>query len=198
MKKKLQKTKKKIISAYAHKHPLLFFMIVFNVFVITVIFVSNAMIDDLDMINAKRILFHQPDPELQREVEIMLAGYPMVEMAPYIAAENRKVAAFLVAIGKKESAWGKRSPKLHGKDCYNYWGFRRKDKKMGSEGHTCFDSPEQAVRIVARRIHHLIKRGYDTPEKMVLWKCGDCTGPESVGAGKWIQDVDLYYKKMIE
>ena len=189
--------KKKIISSYAHEHPLMVFAIVFNVFVITVILMSNAVLDELDVINARRILFNQPNPALQKEVEKILDGYPMVEMAPYIATQNREVAAYLVAIGKKESAWGKRAPKLDGEDCYNYWGFRRQNDRMGSGGHTCFDSPEEAVRIVGKRIKNLVKKGYDTPAKMVVWKCGSCTGPEAAGSGKWIQDVDLYYQQLI-
>ncbi len=198
MKKKMKKLHKKIVSTYAHKHPLLFFMLIFNVFVFVVLFLSNGVRDELDRINARRILFHQPDPALQKEVEEMLAGYPMVEMAPYIAAENRKVAAFLVAIGKKESAWGTHVPVRKGRDCFNYWGFRKKWYRMGSGGHTCFDSPEQAVRVVGRRIKKLIKKGYDTPEKMVIWKCGNCTGPESTGAQKWIDDVRIYYQKFFD
>ncbi len=198
MKKKTSRKTKGALYTYAHKHPLMAFMVLFNVFVITAIFMSNAIVNEFDMIAAKRILFNQPDPVLQKEIEDMLAGYPMAEMAPYIATENRTVAAFLVAIGKKESAWGKHAPVLNGEDCFNYWGFRRKGDRMGSGGHTCFDSPEQAVHIVGRRIHRLVKKGYDTPEKMVLWKCGRCTGPEATGAGKWIADVDFYYQKFFE
>ena len=196
MKNKIYKAKKKIISVYAHKHPLMFFAIIFNIFVITAILMSNAIIDDMELLLARNMIFKKPNPELQREVEEMLEGYPMVAMAPYIASEKREVAAYLVAIGKKESAWGKRAPKLDGEDCYNYWGFRRKTARMGSGGHTCFDSPEDAVRIVAWRINQLIKKGYDTPSKMVVWKCGDCTGPEAAGATKWVQDVDLYYQQL--
>lgn len=159
---------------------------------------TNAVIDEFDLIDAKRVLLNQPDPRLQAQAEEMLAGYPMVVMAPHIARQNKKVASFLIAIGKKESAWGKRAPKLDGEDCYNYWGFRKKTDRMGSGGHTCFDSPEEAVNIVARRIRALIRRGYDTPTEMVVWKCGDCSGPEAVGAGKWIQDVDYYYQRMMD
>jgi hypothetical protein len=198
MKKKMHIIKKKLIRAYAHKHPLIFFAIVFNIFVFFAIFMTNAIIDDFDRIIVQKIFFKKPDPVLQKELEEMLVGYPMATMAPYIASENKRVAAYLVAIGKKESAWGERSPKLDGKDCFNYWGFRRKSERMGSGGHTCFDSPEEAVRIVAWRIDRLIKKGYDTPAEMVIWKCGDCSGPEAVGASKWIRDVDLYYQKMMQ
>ncbi len=68
---------------------------------------------------------------------------------------------------------------------------------MGSGGHTCFDSSEEAVRVVGRRIRQLIRQGYDTPAEMVLWKCGRCDGPEAAGAQKWIQYVDFYYQQMI-
>ena len=180
-----------------YKYLLLFFAIVFNVFVIAIILIIGGINRDLDLLSAKRILFNQPNPQIQADIEKLTEGYPIAEMAPFIAKENRQVAAFMIAIAKKESAWGRRAPKLNGKECYNYWGFRKKRERMGSGGHTCFDSPEDAVRTVAKRINRLVKNGYDTPRKMVLWKCGDCTGPARVGAEKWIQDVDLYYPQMI-
>ncbi len=137
------------------------------------------------------------DLELERKVRELTKGYPIEEMAPEIAKQDSQVAAFLVAIAKKESNWGKRTPKYKGKECYNYWGFRRKRLLMGSSGHTCFDSPEEAVRTVADRIEDLVAKGIDTPREMVLWKCGRCNGPASVGAGKWIADVQLYYNRMM-
>jgi uncharacterized linocin/CFP29 family protein len=70
---------------------------------------------------------------------------------------------------------------------------------MGSGGHTCFDSPRDAVNTVSRRIKSLIKKGYDTPEKIVVWKCGySCAGHSSASVNKWIQDVDLYYQQMMK
>ena len=197
-KNKFHKIVDKITHGYEHRHPLIFFTVVFNIFVITTIFTINAINDDMDLLGAKKILFGQPNPKIQADIEELTEGYPIVEMAPLIAKENREVAAFMIAIAKKESAWGKRTPKLNGEECYNYWGFRKKRKRMGSGGHTCFDSPEDAVRTVAKRIDKLVKKGYDTPREMVLWKCGDCTGPARVGAGKWIRDVDLYYQKMMD
>ncbi len=167
MRKKNVSTIQKILRTCTRKHVIITFAILFNVLVIAIIMMSNAIVDELDRVNARRILFHQPDPDLQKEIEDLLAGYPMVDMAPYIAAENRKVAAFLVAIAKKESAWGKHAPHKNGKDCYNYWGFRGKSNNVGSGGHTCFRSPEKAVRVVGRRIKKLIKKGYDTPQKMI-------------------------------
>jgi len=138
------------------------------------------------------------DLALEKKIIKLTKGYPIEKMAPEIAKQDDEVAAFLIAIAKKESNWGKRTPKYKGKECYNYWGFRRKRLLMGSGGHTCFDSPEDAVRTVADRIENLVAKKIDTPREMVLWKCGRCTGPASVGAGKWIADVRLYYNKMME
>jgi len=136
---------------------------------------------------------------LEEEIRLMVQGYPIENMTPYIATKDKKVAAFLVSIAKKESNWGKRKPVLQGKDCYNYWGFRLKTERMGSGGHTCFDSPEQAVETVAQRIDQLVmEEKIDTPREMVIWKCGySCDGPAAVGANKWIKDVDYYYRALI-
>ena len=192
-------TKNKAKQKVNKKHiPLLVLAVVFNVFVFGVFFVIYQINEEFDLVSEKRILFNQPNPEILADVNEMLEGYPMQSAAPYIATQNRQVAAFLVAIAKKESAWGEHTPKLNGQECYNYWGYRGKRKRMGSGGHTCFDSQKDAVRTVSRRIRALIRKGYDTPEKMVVWKCGSCTGPAAVGAEKWISDVDLYYKKISE
>lgn len=135
----------------------------------------------------------------EKEINDMVAGYPIERMTKYIAKQDPKVAAFLIAIAKKESAWGERKPVLDGEDCFNYWGFRLKSDRMGSGGHTCFDSPEEAVTIVGSRINHLVnEEKIDTPKEMVIWKCGyRCDGPEAAGSEKWIRDVDYYYKKLI-
>jgi len=135
----------------------------------------------------------------EREINEMVQGYPIAKMTRYIAKQDPKVAAFLVAIAKKESAWGDRKPVLNGEDCYNYWGFRLKSDRMGSGGHTCFDSPEEAVSIVGARLSHLVnEEKIDTAKEMVIWKCGySCDGPEAAGSEKWIKDVDYYYKQMI-
>jgi len=136
---------------------------------------------------------------LEREINDMVAGYPIERMTKFIAKQDPKVAAFMVAIAKKESAWGDKKPVLNGEDCFNYWGFRLKSDRMGSGGHTCFDSAEEAVSIVGARLNHLVnEEKIDTPKEMVIWKCGySCDGPASAGSEKWIQDVDYYYKQMI-
>jgi len=136
----------------------------------------------------------------ENKIREMLSGFPMQKMSRYISGQNKETAAFLVAIGKKESNWGKRKPVLNGKDCFNYWGYRGKREKMGSGGHTCFDSPKDAVFSVANRIDELVfEYNLNTPEKMIIWKCGStCKEHSQSGVDKWIADVDLYYNKLIE
>lgn len=149
------------------------------------------------------IVYNQPiptgiDPIVKERVDAMVAGHPIEQMTRHIAKEDPQVAAFLVGIAKKESNWGKRSPKLNGEDCYNYWGFRQKRERMGSGGHTCFDNPKEAVTVVGDRIEKLIEQEHiDSPQKMVVWKCGySCAGHSPESVTKWIQDVDLYYKPL--
>ena len=60
--------------------------------------------------------------ELEKDIKDMVKGYPIEKMVPYIAEQDRTVAAFIVAIARKESSWGVHVPVLNGKDCYNYWG----------------------------------------------------------------------------
>jgi hypothetical protein len=129
---------------------------------------------------------------LEKEIKDMVKGLPIEKMAPEIAKQDRTVAAFMVAIARKESSWGQRVPVLNGKDCFNYWGYRGIRDRMGTGGHTCFNSPEDAVETVAKRIATLVN-DYDrnTPEEMVVWKCGNscaATGGQAA-ANKWIKDV---------
>lgn len=139
-----------------------------------------------------------PPTALEREVRSLVTGYPMEVMSGEIAKHDRLVAAFVVAIAKKESNWGKRSPTLDGKDCYNYWGFREKRDRMGTGGHTCFDNPRDAVRSVSKRIESLMyEYDRDTPREMVVWKCGySCEGHSVVSVDKWVSDVDYYFRKL--
>ncbi|EKE21288.1 MAG: hypothetical protein ACD_7C00297G0001 [uncultured bacterium] len=134
--------------------------------------------------------------ELENRIRKATAGFPIENMTRYIAQEDEQTAAFIVAIAKKESNWGKRTPKRNGEECNNFWGFRQKRERMGSGGHTCFDNQRDAVKSVADRIKELIDNGINTPEEMVVWKCGyscDAHNPESVD--KWIADVKYYYNK---
>ncbi|HBI33837.1 MAG TPA: hypothetical protein DEA43_04315 [Candidatus Moranbacteria bacterium] len=141
----------------------------------------------------------QSKQALEDEITEMVKGYPIEKMVPRIAEQDRTVAAFIVAIAKKESNWGLRVPVLDGQDCYNYWGYRGIRERMGTGGHTCFDSATDAVDTVAKRITALVEE-YDrnTPEEMVVWKCGsNCavTGGQA-SANKWISDVTMYFDEL--
>ncbi len=134
---------------------------------------------------------------LEKEIYGIVKGHPIEKMVPYIAQQDRTVAAFIVAIARKESGWGEHYPVLNGEDCYNYWGYRGQRDKMGTGGHTCFDNPEDAVNTVAKRIKTLAEEnGRDTAAKMVVWKCGGscaATGGQAA-ANKWISDVDTIFQ----
>ena len=133
---------------------------------------------------------------LEESILKLVAGYPIEEMAESISKQDGKVAAFLVAIAKKESAWGKHTPKKNGKKCFNYWGYRGSENQTES-GYSCFDSPEHAVAVVGERIQKLVNQGLNTPEKMLVWKCGStCAGHDPAGVRKWVSDVSLYVNKL--
>lgn len=136
--------------------------------------------------------------EFENRVRKLVGGYPIEDMVPYIIEKDRTVAMFLIAIAKKESDWGKRVPVLDGQDCFNYWGYRGIRKMMGTGGHTCFNSRQDAVNTVGKRLETLIiTNKLDTPADLILWKCGSsCAGHSSYSVQKWIADVDLYYRKL--
>lgn len=137
---------------------------------------------------------------LKKELGILVKGHPIEGMIPYIVERDKKTAAYLIGIAKKESNWGKRKPVLNGEDCYNYWGFRAKRERMGSGGHTCFDTPKEAVDVISKRIDQIIERNdVESAEDMLVWKCGsDCsvTGGQAA-ADKWAVDVDMYAKEIL-
>jgi hypothetical protein len=138
--------------------------------------------------------------DFEKKIKNLIKGHPMENMAYYISRKDKITASFLVAIAKKESNWGEHVPVLDGEDCYNYWGYRGIRDRMGSGGHTCFDSPKDAVDTVSKRLSYLIKEdGIDTPEEMVIWKCGrNCLSQNRSDVNKWIDDVDFYYNKLID
>lgn len=141
----------------------------------------------------------EANKEFNIKAKELVKGYPIEEMLPYIIEKDHRVAAFYIAIAKKESNWGKRVPVLNGEDCYNYVGYRGGGDRLGSGGHTCFASRKEAVDVVSKRISELInKYDRDTAKEMVVWKCGsNCavTGGQA-SANKWIDDVDMYLKKL--
>lgn len=138
--------------------------------------------------------------EYEKGVRELVAGYPIEEMLPYILEKDRLVAAFLIGIAKKESNWGKRVPVLDGQDCFNYWGYRGVRRMMGSGGHTCFNSRKDAVDTVTKRLEKLIySEQLNTPEKLIVWKCGfSCAGHSRESVKKWISDVDMYFERLNE
>lgn len=138
---------------------------------------------------------------IEEDIRQMVKGYPIEKMAPYIAKKDRLVAMFLIAIAKKESDWGKHVPICDGEDSFNYWGFRAKSETMGTGGHTCFDTREEAVDRVAKRLEFLVSNEkVNTPDKMVVvWKCGyDCGWDDPVAVRKWVSDVNMYFGKFDE
>ncbi len=137
---------------------------------------------------------------LENKIRKMVEGYPIEQMVPFIIEKDPRVAAFLISIAKKESNWGKRSPKKNGQDCFNYWGYRDPDNTEGSGGHSCFSSPQEAIEVVSKRIEQLInEKKLNTPADMVVWKCGfSCKGHSPESVRKWINDVGFYFKKIID
>ncbi len=140
------------------------------------------------------------DTALARELDLLLSGTPMHAMIPELVSLERPVAAFIVAIAKKESNWGKRVPTKDGIDCYNYWGFKSQGTRGTALGHACFGSREEAVERVSSRIRTLVYEARrDTPGKMVIWKCGSsCAWDRPENVARWIRDVALYYHKVME
>ncbi len=193
---KTKKIKKKIQRALQRHGHLwkMFLMITFIVVVGGLIFCKGLVVKSY---KEKQYTSKEINYQLFEKINRITDGYPIQKMAAEISKQDEQVAAFLVAIAKKESGWGKHTPKYKGKECYNYWGFRRKRLLMGSGGHTCFDSMEDAVRTVGERIENLIAKGIDTPSEMVIWKCGNRCSYDP-GAGKWIRDVQLYYQKIMD
>ena len=175
------------------------------ILIIMIIFMITGMVFANIINSRKSNQFAGPNDEqkkriaFEKEISKLVQGYPIARMTPYISQKDPKVAAFMIAIAKKESNWGKRKPVLAGNDCFNYWGFRLKSERMGSGGHTCFDSPREAVNTVAARVDELVnEENIDSPNEMVVWKCGyGCQDDaKSASEQKWIRDVDLYYSKL--
>jgi hypothetical protein len=171
--------------------------------------VAAVLIYDFSILSMDNKISREPDyagavrrnkNPWEKDVRSLVKGSPMEKMIPYISQKEKRVAAFLVSIAKKESNWGKRSPRLNGNDCFNYWGYRGQSGEITRDGFTCFKNPKQAVDTVSRRMNDLIyKSNLDTPQKLVVWKCGwDCSWDNPIAVKKWASDVDYYFQKFYE
>ncbi len=162
---------------------------------------NEIKISEIDSKTAETEIISVEEKERRKEkeyfgkIENMVGKYPMAKMLPYLEKQDPITAAFLVAIAKKESNWGKVSPRSKDGDCFNYWGFKDRRFKFVA-GHSCFPSAEVAVETVGKRIDNLVAKGKNTPSKMVIWKCGSACASDK-GAGKWISDVNLYFGPII-
>lgn len=139
--------------------------------------------------------------DLENELIPLLGDYPIAVMARAISSYDREIAGLIVGIGKKESNWGKRTPKLFGEECYNYWGYRGQgDRGLTPDGYGCWETPEAAVKAIGDRLVTLREqRSSSTPERMVVWKCGSsCATHSKESVAKWIADVNIYYRTIAE
>ena len=126
----------------------------------------------------------------------ILQDTPMEKMANIISRQPRIVSAFLVGIALKESGLGRHAPHKNGKDCYNYWGYKG-NINLTAGGYSCFSSPQQAVAVVGKRIANLVQQQIDTPQEMIIWKCGSsCKGHSPARVASWINDVSLYFNRL--
>jgi hypothetical protein len=134
---------------------------------------------------------------LEEEIKNITKNHPIEDMAPFIATYDKKIAALIVGIAKKESDWGFHSPSKNGQTCYNYWGYKGQGSRGMALGYSCFGTPEEAVKAIGGRIKTLVNKRIDTPQKMVVWKCGSsCAGHDPAGVSKWISDVSIYYNRI--
>lgn len=152
---------------------------------------------EMDSFSLVRLI---PQSAWMKKARALVKDTPMEKMVPYLANQDQGTTAFLISVAKKESNWGKYSPKLAGQDCYNYWGYRGHTGTITPSGYTCFDSPEEAIATVGKRFSTLINESeIDTPSKMIVWKCGfDCSWDNPVAIKKWVKDVNHYYQKFYE
>ncbi len=133
---------------------------------------------------------------LKEDVAAIVKNTPMSAMTEAISQKSRPVAAFIVGIAMKESKFGVYSPKLAGRDCYNYWGFKGGGQTVAG-GYSCFSSPEQAVNAVGAKIEKMVAKGVRTPAQAISWKCGSsCAGHGEENVRKWISDVAINFYKI--
>lgn len=145
--------------------------------------------------------FQSGDQILTKELDELVAGFPIESMTKAIARYDREIAGLIVGIGKKESNWGKRTPKLDGEECFNFWGYRGAGTKgFTSDGYGCWNTPEEAVKTIGDRLEKLRDLRLSTePARMIVWKCGStCAGHSDESVRKWIADVNIYYRKIAQ
>lgn len=137
----------------------------------------------------------------EKVVALANAEYPIVDMAESIAHYDEQIAGLIVGIAKKESDWGKHTPKLRGEECFNYWGYRGPGNRgMTEDGYGCFEKPSDAVETIGNRLVELsLLRQTTEPANMVIWKCGSsCAAHSPESVRKWISDVNIYYHQFAE
>jgi len=159
--------------------------------------ITKEINDNIDTDSITSLLSAQNDQaDFEKQIADMVKGYPIEKMVPLIAKQDRAVAAFMIGIAWQESNWGVHVPAYKGQDCLNYWGWRGKNP-VGTGGHTCFASQEEAVETVAKRLKFLVSnQKLNTPEKMIVWKCGDCSWDTKNNMRTWINSVSTYFKKL--
>lgn len=190
--KKWRKKMKKIkIEKHFLEDFLFLFLIIYSLLFSAFVFSIGQKIQKEKYVQRKI----NPPTQFELKTKQMVAGHPIEKMIPFIAKQNKEVASYLIAIAKKESNWGTYHPEKDGKECFNYWGYRGKYNKTDS-GYSCFKNTRQAVAVVSERIQELLDQDIETPEEMVIWKCGrECHKHDPYSVKKWISDVDLYYQK---
>lgn len=145
--------------------------------------------------------FTSGDEELMQEIQSLTEGFPIAVMAEPIARYDREIAGLIVGIGKKESNWGKRTPKLNGEECFNFWGYRGVGTRgFTPDGYGCWDTPAEAVKTIGDRLAKLRDvRESAEPARMIVWKCGStCAGHSDESVRKWIADVNFYYREIAQ
>lgn len=165
--------------------------------------VSSLRCDDLWTTRLIALPDTSPAPaevqDFSLELQAIVRGFPIETMVQTIAEYDRDIAGLIVGIGKKESNWGKRTPKLSGEECFNFWGYRGSgDRGLTADGYGCWTVPERAVRAIGDRLTNLRDlRASADPARMVVWKCGrSCASHSPESVAKWIADVNLYYREI--
>lgn len=157
--------------------------------------------DPAAQIGEMKIEYQSETAILDNELQTLVAGYPIEVMTRAIASYDREIAGLIVGIGKKESNWGKRTPKLNGEECFNFWGYRGVGSRgFTPDGYGCWTTPEEAVKTIGDRLEKLRDvRASTEPARMIVWKCGNsCAGHSEESVRKWIADVNFYYREIAQ